>query len=161
MKLCPHRQRLMYFFSFSFGAAAFRCKGKKSCMWLRKSVQVFTILSCPPTPPSCTGPWNATSVLSSHSSWCSQSINWSRDLTWFKKQSEHNPQLSFFFFFFPGQVTLKLDHFPSPQLLETLARESDRNLLSTKTIKFAEKLLSSSLPRGDVLINGSLLASAV
>ncbi|RMC02045.1 hypothetical protein DUI87_21207 [Hirundo rustica rustica] len=59
------------------------------------------------------------------------------------------------------QVTLKLDHFPSPQLLETPARESDRNLLSTKTIKFAEKLLSSSLPRGDMLINGSLLASAV
>lgn len=93
-------------------------------------------------------------MLSSHSSSCTRSINWSRDLTWFKKQSEHNPQLSFFF---PGQVTLKLDHFPSPQLLETLARESDRNLLSTKTIKFAEKLLSSSLPRGDVLINGSLL----
>lgn len=150
----------MYFFSFSLKAAAFRCKGKKSCMRLRKNVQVFTILSSPTTPPSCTGPWNATPVLSSHSSGCNQSLNWSRGLTWFKKQSEHSPQLSLFFFF-PGQVTLKLDHFPSPQLLETLARESDRNLLSTKTIKFAEKLLSSSLPRGDVLINGSLLASAV
>lgn len=154
MKLCPHSQRLMYFFSFSFGAAAFRCKGKRCCvLWLcEKNVQIFTILSSLP-PPCCPAPWNATPVLSSHSSCCTRTINWSRDLTWFRNQSEHNPQLSFFF---PGQVTLKLDHFPKPQLLETLARESDRNLLSTKTIKFAEKLISSSLPRGDLLINGSL-----
>lgn len=154
MKLCPHRQRLMYFFPFSFRAVAFRCRSKRCLvLWLWEKMFRYLQYRLSPLPLSCPGPWNATPVLSSHSSWYTRTINWSRDLTWFKNQSEHNPQLSFFF---PGPVTLKVDHFPKPQLLETLARESDRNLLSTKTIRFAEKLLSSSLPRGDLLINGSL-----
>lgn len=44
----------------------------------------------------CPGPQSATPLLSSCSSQCARAIKWSRDLTWFKNQSEHSSQLFFF-----------------------------------------------------------------
>lgn len=156
MKLCPHRQRLMYFFSFSFRAAAFRCKGKKWCIWLRKNVQVFTILSSPSTSfLHRTMKCHPCAVLSQLLVYPVYKLEQRSDLVLKAKWAQST---AFLFFSWPGYF--EAGSVPQPTAFRNI-RESDRNLLSTKTIKFAEKLLSSSLPRGDVLINGSLLASAV
>lgn len=49
MKLCPHRERLMYFFSFSFGAVALdlKARGVLCCDFEKKCSDIYNIVFPP------------------------------------------------------------------------------------------------------------------